>query len=80
MTEISKQLGVTIKTTSWKRLPNGKFDYSLPATLTFEVYERKPQLLTELENLAKTVVNNFSIEVKMDEEWPFWEMNISGEF
>jgi hypothetical protein len=80
MTEISKQLGVTIKTTSWKRLPNGKFDYSLPATLTFEVYERKPQLLSELENLAKTVANNFSIETKMEEEWPFWKMVISGEF
>lgn len=80
ITEISKQLGVTIKTTSWKRLPNGKFDYSLPASLTFEVYERKPQLLSELENLAKTVVDNFSIEVKMDEEWSFWEMEISGEF
>lgn len=80
MTEISKQLGVTIKTTSWKRLPNGKFDYSLAASLTFVVYERKPQLLSELENLAKTVVNNFSIKAKMDEEWPFWEMVISGEF
>lgn len=80
MTEISKQLGVTIKTTSWKRLPNGKFDYSLPATLTFEVYERKSELLTELEKIAKTVVNYFSIEAKMDEEWPFWKMVISGEF
>ena len=80
MTEISKQLGVTIKTTSWKRLPNGKFDYSLPATLTFEVYERKSELLTELENLAKTVVNNFSIEAKMEEEWPFWDIMLSGEF
>lgn len=78
--EISKQLGVTIKTTSWKRLPNGKFDYSLPATLTFEVYERKPELLTELENLAKTVVTSFSIEEKTEDEWPFWNMEISGEF
>lgn len=77
MTEISKQLGVNIKTTSWKRLPNGKFDYSLPATLTFEVYKCKPELFIELENLAKTVVNNFSIEAKMEEEWPFWEMEIN---
>lgn len=77
MSEISKQLGVTINTTSWKRLPNGKFDYSLPATLTFEVYECKPELFTELENLAKSVVNNFSIETKMEEEWPFWELEIA---
>ena len=77
MTEISKQLGVTIKTTSWKRLPNGKFDYSLPATLTFEVYERKSELLTELEKIAKTVVNYFSIEAKMAEEWPIWDLVIT---
>lgn len=77
MSEISKQLGATINTTSWKRLPNGKFDYSLPATLTFEVYECKPELFSELEKLAKKVVNNFSIEVKMDEEWSFWEIEIN---
>jgi hypothetical protein len=60
MKEIQTELGVEISTTSWPRLPNGFWDYSLPAKLHLEVFEYHTSLGIELQEIAEKFISSFS--------------------
>jgi hypothetical protein len=60
MKEIQREIGHEILTTSWPRLPNGFWDYSLPTTLIFEVFEYNSSFVCELEKKAKQFITAFS--------------------
>lgn len=75
--EIQTELGLEILTTSWPRLPNCFWDYSLPAKLIFEVFEYQKSFAIELQEMAEKFISSFSwIPITRYEDVKTYELNI----
>jgi len=77
MKEIQTELGVEISTTSWPRLQNGFWDYSLPAKLHLEVFEYQKSFAIELQEIAEKFISSFSwISILRYEDVISYELDI----
>jgi hypothetical protein len=77
MKEIQAEIGLEILTNSWPRLPNGFWDYSLPTTLVFEVFEYNSSFVIELEKKAEEFITSFScVPIERYEDVNTWEIII----
>jgi len=77
MKEIQAEIGLEILTTAWPRLPNGFWDYSLPTTLVFEVFEYNSSFVIELEKKAEQFITSYScVPIDRYEDVKTWEIII----
>ena len=75
--EIQAEIGREILTNSWPRLPTGYWDYSLPTTLNFEVFEYNKNFVHELQKKAEQFINSFScVPIARYEDVNSWELII----
>ncbi|MBU3660914.1 MAG: hypothetical protein FGM14_13640 [Flavobacteriales bacterium] len=77
MQQIQREIGLEILTTSWPRLPNNYWDYSLPTQLTFEVFKYEESFVQELQEKANAYIASFSVEpiVRFEDEQE-WKVTI----
>lgn len=77
MKQIEPMLSGKVKTTAWPRLANNRFDYSLPATLIFELYNYDSSLLPELNAKALEVVQQIDAkQAKNEFDENYWVFTV----
>lgn len=63
-----EQLGIHSQTVGWKRLKNGQFDTSLPATLIIQPFEYNKVEFDKLKKMANNIIKSFQFKKDENEE------------